>query len=91
MIDMPKPEKLTVTLEDIAFLFQVLVRQNQKVNPKSVMSFDLKQIGNMKKRLNLVFEKKAGRLFVSIPVKPSDRKKKKSNLYLPNHNIISPN
>jgi hypothetical protein len=78
-----------MTLHDIYALFYILVRQNQHQNPNSVMSFPLQVFKTLPKKPVLAFVKKQGRLFVSIPVKPSDRKKKKSRLFVPDTRIIT--
>ena len=81
-----------MTLHDIYAMFYILVRQTQKQNPNSVMSFPLDVFNTLPKRPELFFEKKHARLFVSIPKKPSDRKKtRKSNLILPTHKIVNVN
>lgn len=86
-----------MTLHDIYAMFYVLVRQNQQVKPGSPeldpgkkLSFDLKVFDTLPKKPTLVFRKEHGRLFVSIPLKPSDRKKK-SRLHLPKKRIITNN
>lgn len=71
-----------MTLQDIYAMFYVLVRQNQKVNPGSKMSFDLNVFKTLPKQPKIYFEQKHGRLFAWIPEKPSDHKKK-SRLHLP--------
>ena len=101
MIDRPeqKPEQpesiaCEMTKDDICAMFYILVRQNQQVKPGSPnldpgkkLSFDLKVFKTLPKEPALVFVKEHGRLFVSIPVKPSDRKKK-SRLHLPKIRIV---
>ncbi len=79
-----------MTLEDIYVLFYKLVEQNQKLHPKSKMSFDLNMFKNLPKKIAVTFEKKDGRLFAWIPEKPKDRKKK-NRLFLPENRIITLN
>lgn len=97
----PKPEKpdeemkleegsCPMSLQDIYVLFYTLIKQNQALHPGSKMSFDLKLFKNLPKKIGIHFEKKHGRLFAWIPSKRKDRKKK-SNLYLPSHKIVTPN
>ncbi len=84
-----------MTLQDIYALFYVLVRQSQEQAKKQGiksprMSFDLKVFKTLPKKPILNFLNEDGRLFVWIPGKQKDRKKK-SNLYLPENRIITPN
>lgn len=79
-----------LTLKDVYVLFYILVRQNQNLHPGSKMSFDLRVFKNLPKKVVIHFERKHGRLFVWLPGKQKDRKKK-SGLYLPPDKIITPN
>ena len=80
-----------VTLTDVYAMFYLLVKQSQKLKPGSKMSFDLNAFKTLPKKVAVNFERKHGRLFVWIPGKQKDRKKKKSGLILPEHQIITPN
>ena len=80
----------SVTLKDVYVMFYLLVRQNQKLRPGSKMSFDLRAFKNLPKKISVHFERKHGRLFVWIPGKQKERKKK-SRLYLPENKIIIAN
>lgn len=98
----PKPEKpeepelnleegsANMTLKDVYVLFYLLVKQSQQLRPGSKMSFDLRVFKNLPKKIALHFERKHGRLFVWIPGKQKERKKK-SRLFLPGNRIINPN
>jgi hypothetical protein len=100
MIDRPEEiqeNTIAMTKDDICAMFYMLVRQNHQVKPGSPeldpgkkLSFDLKLFKTLPKKPELIFVKEHGRLFVSIPMKPSDRKKK-SNLHLPKKRIITNN
>lgn len=79
-----------VTLTDIYAMFYLLVEQNQKVHPGSKMSFDLNAFKTLPKKVAINFVRERGHLFVWIPKKPKDRKKK-SKLILPRHEIVTSN
>lgn len=79
-----------VTLQDVFKMFYILLRQSQLLKPSSKMSFPLGAFKNLPKNLKVNFQQKNGRLFVWIPEKPKDRKKK-SKLFLPDHRIITLN
>jgi len=79
-----------VTLQDVYVMFYIMLKQNQTLHPGCKLSFDLNAFKNLPKKINVNFQRKHGRLFAWIPEKPSDRKKK-SNLYLPEHKIVTPN
>ena len=77
---MQKPELniegAEVTLTDVYAMFYLLLKQNQKLHPGSRMSFDLNAFKTLPKK-------------VAITEKPSNRKK--SDLVLPEHKIITVN
>ena len=77
-----------MTLQDIYILFYTLVKQNQQINPGSKMSFDLKLVRHLPKKVGINFEKKHGRLFAWIPAKDA-KPKKKSNLFFPSQRIVT--
>jgi len=83
-------EGAEVTLKDVYAMFYLLVKQNQKLYPGSRMCFDLNAFKNLPKKALVSFLREGDKLFVWIPGKPSDHKKK-SKLILPEHNIITLN
>ncbi len=83
-----------MTLHDIYAMFYILVRQNHQIkpghpelDPQKKLSFPVEVFKTLPKKPKLVFLKEHGRIFVSIPLKPSDLKKK-SGLHLPKKKII---
>jgi hypothetical protein len=83
-------KKIQITVEDIAKLFYLLLKQNQRLHPGGKLSFDTKAFKNMPQKLVMNFENKSGRLFCWIPEKPSDRKKKNMKVVLPDKRIFIP-
>lgn len=90
---MQKPELniegAEVTLTDVYAMFYLLLKQNQKLHPGSRMSFDLNAFKTLPKKVAISFLREEGRLFAWITEKPSNRKK--SDLVLPEHKIITVN
>ena len=78
-----------ISQEDIIKMFFILIRQNQEVNNGATMSFPLEIFKTLPKKLELSFEKKDGRLFVSVPFEEGRKKRKKrSTLLLPANHLI---
>ena len=80
-----------VTLTDVYAMFYILVKQSQKLHPGSKMAFNLSAFKNLPKKAAINFLREGKKLYVWIPGKQKDRKKKKSGLILPRHTIITPN
>ena len=94
----PKPEEkleledgsAEVTLQDVYLMFYILLKQNQRLHQGGKISFDLRAFKNLPKEIKVNFQQKHGRLFAWVPETPKDQKKK-SNLHLPDHRIVTPN
>lgn len=79
-----------MTLTDVYAMFYLMLKQSQKLKPGSRISFDVNAFKTLPKKVGINFLRKDGRLFAWIPGKQKDRKKK-SKLFLPDYNIITPN